>query len=399
MAFTLNNDKIDNLITGQTRISGGMRTTSAMQRPSDDAANARARARRGKKKNRGNYGQLSAQDMIALFQSMPTPNRGFKLPGGDKPNFLGGGLDQFYANNPGIAKGPDRAGQIAAERQQQTSRGFEAGRAAVDFAKQTKGYTDAQGNFVPPTMPTTPSSNYGTGSVAFTDKPTNGTMTDYMGRQVAMDEFLPEQSLVGNSKYGAMPKAPVQPASTQRAQAAQPQNDMAALFPGNPASPSTSPLQQASMAPAQAPVQSPQGMANWSPDWMNTSTPPDSTNYLQPDWMSQQQTYAPVNDTPGAARQQSLSGAFPAGKMQGYTPPNSSPQQLEALRRLNGLFGSQSPGSAGLESVWTNILPGQNDWQGLESLFPGVVQPGAGNTQNMRRLQTLYQDPVYQSRW
>lgn len=209
MAFTLNNDKIDNLITGQTRISGGMRTASTMQRPSDDAANARARERRGKKRNRGGSNQLSAQDLIALFQSMPTPNRGFRRPGGDQPDFLGGGLDQFYAKNPGIAQGPARAGQIAQERQQQLSRGFEDGRAAVDFAKQTKGYTDAQGNFVPPTMPTAPSSNYGSGSVKMPPpgQKSRGTMTDPLtGKQVFMDEYLPQQSDVQDSKYGAMTK-------------------------------------------------------------------------------------------------------------------------------------------------------------------------------------------------
>lgn len=274
MAFTLNNDKIDNLITGQTRISGGMRTASTMQRPSDDAANARARERRGKKRNRGGSNQLSAQDLIALFQSMPTPNRGFRRPGGDKPDFLGGGMDEFYAKNPHIAQGPERAGQIAQERQQQLSRGFEDGRAAVDFVKQTKGYTDADGVFVPPTMPKAPSSAYGTGSVSFTDKPTRGTMTDPLtGKQVFMDEYLPQQAAVSATKFGPMTNSitdPVtgavksyndagmdyfnpqkaqmpsaipapQPSAPQgagifdmmrQAKAAAPQNDMNALFPG-----------------------------------------------------------------------------------------------------------------------------------------------------------------------
>ncbi len=192
----------------QSAVNGGMRTTSTMQRPGDNAANARARKRR-RNRNGGGSNQLSAQDLIALWQSMPTPNRGFRRPGGDQPDFLGGGLDQFYANNPNIARGADRAGQIAAERKQQLSRGFEDGRAAVDFVKQTKGYTDADGVFVPPTMPAAPSSNYGSGSVKMLPpgQKSRGTMTDPLtGKQVFMDEYLPQQSAVQDTKYGAMTK-------------------------------------------------------------------------------------------------------------------------------------------------------------------------------------------------
>lgn len=261
------------LRSAQAAINGGMRTTSTMQRPGDNAANTRARKRR-RNRNGGGSNQLSAQDLIALWQSMPTPNRGFRRPGGDQPDFLGGGLDQFYAKNPGIAQGADRAGQIAAERKQQLSRGFEDGRAAVDFVKQTKGYTGADGVFVPPTMPAAPSSNYGTGSVAFTDKPTDGMMTDPLtGQPVRMDQYLPQQAAVSETKSGPMTNditdpvtgvvksyndagmdyfnpqkaqmpsaipAP-QPSAPQgagifdmmrQAKAAAPQNDMNALFPG-----------------------------------------------------------------------------------------------------------------------------------------------------------------------
>jgi len=241
----------------QSAVKGGMRTTSTMQRPSDNAANQRARKRRGNKRG-SNNGQLSAQDLIALFQSMPTPNRGFRRPGGDQIDSLGGGLDQFYANNPSIARGPDRAGQIAKERQQQLNNGFDAGRAAVDFTKQTKGYTDAQGNFVPPTMPIAPGSNYGTGSVAFTDKPTDGMMPDPLtGNPVRMDEYLPQQSIVQDTKYGVMPGQGGGGALAKQpglfdAIRSQPRNDMAALFPGQKLKPmrvadtgSSSPVQSA----------------------------------------------------------------------------------------------------------------------------------------------------------
>lgn len=260
----------------QSAVKGGMRTTSTMQRPGDVAANLRARKRR-RNRNGGGSNRLSAQDLIALFQSMPTPNRGFRRPGGDQPDFLGGGMDQFYAKNPGIAQGADRAGQIAAERKQQLSRGFEDGRAAVDFVKQTKGYTDADGVFVPPTMPKAPGSNFGTGSVAFTDKPTRGTMTDPLtGKQVFMDEYLPQQSIVQDTKYGAMPGqggggplgnprvAPKAVASDmapgifdmmRQAKDPAPQNDMSALFPGKSPGPVGASAEAVLPANAQAGIQ------------------------------------------------------------------------------------------------------------------------------------------------
>lgn len=272
----------------QSAVNGGMRTTSTMQRPGDNAANARARKRRGNKRGNSN-GQLSAEDLIMLFQSMPTPNRGFRRPGGDKPDFLGGGLDQFYAKNPGIAQGADRAGQIAAERKQQLSRGFEDGRSAVDFVKQTKGYTDAQGNFVPPTMPMAPGSNFGTGSVAFTDKPTDGMMTDPLtGQSVRMDQYLPQQAAVSGTKSGPdagmdyfnpqkaqMPSAipAPQPAAPQsagifdlmrQAKATAPQNDMSALFPGPGAAPAQAQTQPTPTAVSNPQVQqTPQGRQDY----------------------------------------------------------------------------------------------------------------------------------------
>jgi hypothetical protein len=105
------------------------------------------------------------------------------------------------------------------------------------------------------------------------------------------------------------------------------------------------------------------------------------------------------DDTPGAASMAARQQAFPQDKMTQYEPPFSNPNQLDALRRLSGLFGQQSPASAGLESVWTDMIPGQKDWDYLATLFPGLVQKGAGASSNMRNLQTLYQDPVYQARF
>ena len=91
------------------------------------------------------------------------------------------------------------------ENQQRMNNIRQQGPEAVDFAKQTKGYTDAGGRFIPPTMPSEISSPYGSGSVGSPDMLTRGTMKDHMGRTVFTDEYLPEQSIVQDTKYGAMP--------------------------------------------------------------------------------------------------------------------------------------------------------------------------------------------------
>ena len=184
-------------------------------------------------KNRGSN-QLSAQDLISLFQSMPMPNRGFKNPNASKPSQMGQGMAWFDENNS-----PDKvAGRLDRQNTEdwkRIQRGNNMGAAAVDFVKQTKGYTGADGVFVPPTMLAEPSSAYGSGSVAFTDTPARGTMTDPLtGKQVFMDEWLPEQSMVQDTKFGAMPGQENGGALTRPRppQSTQPQNDMAALFPG-----------------------------------------------------------------------------------------------------------------------------------------------------------------------
>lgn len=192
MAFFLDNNKADQLLLGQG---------------SNTALSERKARPTSKKKRRGKNpgGQLTAQDLVSLFQSMPVPNRGFKNPNADKPSKMGQGMAWFDANNS-----PDqvaeRQNRVDQNRQSFLDKSANQGAAVVDFMKQTKGYTDAQGNFVSPTIPSEISSPYGTGSVVFTDKPTRGTTIDPLtGKTVSMSNYLPQQSLVQDSKYGAMP--------------------------------------------------------------------------------------------------------------------------------------------------------------------------------------------------
>lgn len=148
-----------------------------------------------------------ARDTMAIQNNMMMPSRGFKRAGGDKPSFMGQGMNEFYANNPQIARGPERANQIAAERKQQLDRGLEAGRAAV---KEKLAEQQIQQQTIQDNAGKNRSINrgYGTGSVEFlpAGQKARGTMTDPLtGKQVFMDEYLPQQSRVQDTKYGAMP--------------------------------------------------------------------------------------------------------------------------------------------------------------------------------------------------
>jgi hypothetical protein len=148
-----------------------------------------------------------ARDTMAIQNNMMMPSRGFKRAGGDKPDLLGGGMDEFYTKNPQIARGPERANQIAAERQGQLNRGVEAGRAAVQekLAEQQMQAQTIQDNAG---KNRSINRGYGVGSVEFlpTGQKARGTMTDPLtGKQVYMDEYLPQQSRVQDTKYGAMP--------------------------------------------------------------------------------------------------------------------------------------------------------------------------------------------------
>jgi len=234
----------------------------------------RSRQRRnegGGKRNRGGNGQLSAEDMISLFQSMPVPNRGYKNPNAAQPAKMGGGLDWMDKNNS-----PD----LVAQRQNQTDwaqgqtrdRARIAANSAVAEAKALNGYTDASGKFVPGMDKGPPTSAYGTGSVKqlAPGEKARGTMPHPItGEQVFMNDYLAGQEQVQNTKYGpgrdefggmkAGPSAaqagldyfnpqkmtmptPVQsrpaPQTTASLQPSNPE-DLSALFPGSGASSSS----------------------------------------------------------------------------------------------------------------------------------------------------------------
>lgn len=156
----------------------------------------RSRQRRndgGGKRNRGGNGQLSAEDMISLFQSMPVPNRGYKNPNAAQPAKMGGGLDWMDKNNS-----PDRV----AQRQNQTDWAQGQGR---DRARLSANSAVAEAKALQAMPKGPPTSAYGTGSARqlAPGETARGTMPHPItGEQVFMDEYLAGQEQVQNTKYG-----------------------------------------------------------------------------------------------------------------------------------------------------------------------------------------------------
>jgi hypothetical protein len=79
--------------------------------------------------------------------------------------------------------------------------------------------------------------------------------------------------------------------------------------------------------------------------------------------------------------------------------PYSSPEQIQALRRLQGFAGDMNPTLAALEMQWNNIYPGVKDFDYLRQLFPGLVHPQSGAGGLMTELAKMYQSPAYQSQF
>ena len=328
-----------------------------------------------------------ARDVVAMQNNMMMPSRGFKRPGGDKPSLLGSGLDQFYAKNPQIARGSERADQIAQERQGQLDRGLEAGRQAVGFTKQTKGYTDASGQFIPPTMPQAPSSKYGSGSVSFTDKPTRGTMTDPLtGKQVAMSDYLPKQSRIQDTKFGPMAGQEGGGAPAKlKPQAQQPKApDLSGIDQIFPQQPSPSGGGASGLVGAGVTQGAPGG--GIAPvDWYGGMETRPSAPYQMPPVYDIPQPKVPFGTNDSRFMPQTvekfqeskvidngLSGNGP--NLPGPMLPNYSPEQLEAFKAIDARGPVQNVGKpiapSKLRFDFTNYFPG-NDYAYLQKLFPG----------------------------
>jgi len=81
--------------------------------------------------------------------------------------------------------------------------------------------------------------------------------------------------------------------------------------------------------------------------------------------------------------------------------PYGNPRQLAALETILPYMGTQSKLAPALMSALnlglSDVFPGVPDWEYLQSLFPGLVQPTQGSMSNTKNLLGLLQDPAYRS--
>jgi hypothetical protein len=342
-----------------------------------------------------------ARDTMAIQNNMMMPSRGFKRAGGDKPSFMGQGMNDFYTKNPQIARGPERANQIAAERQGQLNRGVEAGRAAV---KEKLAEQQMQAQAIRDNAGKNRSINrgYGVGSVEFlpAGQKARGTMTDPLtGKQVYMDEYLPQQSIVQDTKYGAMPgqegggalaRLKAQQLATPKPSGAS-QNFLPQISPSGGGTPS--------LVGAGGSQGAPGGDFNtqmndfYKTQYSNpfegqpipmtpNSGPPDLRVQGPPDLRVQGPPDLRVQGPPDLRVQGPPSPFLPqSGNLMGPNRPNEfgpalpdyTPEQLQAMKTLAyPTYGSQLSGVpvSNFSTSMVDQFPG-NDYDFIKNLFPG----------------------------
>lgn len=89
------------------------------------------------------------------------------------------------------------------------------------------------------------------------------------------------------------------------------------------------------------------------------------------------------------------------GPNDGPQLPYGNPKQISALESLLPYMGTQSklaPASiAALNLGMSDVFPGVPDWEYLQSLFPGLVQPNQGPMTSTKNLLYLLENPAYRS--
>lgn len=290
----------------------------------------------------------------------------------------GSSLDNFLAKNPQLASSaqqgsvPQAYSQLFGQRQN-------AGSAAVDFAKQTKGYTDASGRFVPPTIPSEPRSNYGTGSVSFGPRTGPATTIDPLtGQKVPLNQYLGDLKATQATKgIDPITGGPMTAEAQQLAQEnffnpkqADP-NGMDQLF-GNK---SSSPGGNFAGPVAPAPLMGTPGGDVVQADVLGFPQ-------LPPNAGPQQQL------GPNAGPQRQLPPNAGPQTQLGMGPPRpiATPEQKAALEKLNSV--------SNLGFRLGDFYPG-NDYNYLNTLFPGTATPNLRTPNDLieayRKLNKLYQ--------
>ena len=312
------------------------------------------KARGGVKKN-GPNGEGAGQNndlaaIQAIFQgmqqNMPTPE-GVRRPmirrgmsgaildeNGQDP---GSGFNVFQRNNPHLATQAQRQAQFEREQNTLAQQRQAAGANAVDFAKQTRGFTDANGNFVKPTLPSdslfkpigggassvTGSDGYKSvfdqnGRAVGTNRPIGGPqdkgmwdITSTNPRNPNLGQQIQDNAFGPTSRKGGVPAMP--PASSSSSN-----NDpmLSSVFGGNGAKPAT----------------------------------------------PQPQTYSDGKTLGQRELERRKGGSAPAG---------AAPYNEEQLSAMSKLFkpGSSTPMSR-MSFDFSDLYPG-NDFAHLNNIFPG----------------------------
>jgi hypothetical protein len=318
--------------------------------------------------------------MIQLFQSMPVPNRGFKNPNASKPHVMGQGMEWFDKNNSPeqVAARQNRVNQ---EQGQRSAMAQQAGSAAVEHAKQTKGYTNSDGIFVPPTMPMVPTSKYGTGSVKYLQpgeaRPMATTTDPLTGKKVPLRSFLDDTMAVQATKYG--------PNAEQAGKDFF--NPKSAAF--NPPKAQVSFTQPITPKPQ---VQDAMAKANADFDALFANAPmaqPEQTR------IAQMPSFESVGMAPPGPPSFMGPPLPPFAPNDGPSLPFGAPNQLAALRALDArgfpARAANKPPQApsrfkmGLQ----NYFPG-NDYDYLQQLFPGIP---------LDQILQMVENPAYASQF
>lgn len=330
--------------------------------------------KRGESRDQQRNRMQDNSDIDAIFRGVNSTRgmvrRGYSgqilNPDGTDP---GNSFDRFMKQNPHLRGANERQQQYDQQRKNNFLPNVQS---SIDAVKQQKGYTDEQGNFVPPTMPAEPFSPYGTGSVKLLpawNKP-RGTMPDPVtGKPVYMDEFLPALEKIQESKYGpgvrsygqGVERLPSKNKSFLPGQSSPPGGASGARVgapqvPGEPGGETTF---------GQLPAFQSEGMPMGVPKAKTTSQPRIQYGPRQP------------------VQQAGWEALFPGKQVNSQMGPNEGPQlpaltpeQLSAFITLDARsfpeFVAQATPRAPsrLKMGLTNYFPG-NDYDYLQQIFPG----------------------------
>jgi len=373
-------------------IKTGQQFAQKAAQPKRPAGGVRRRNEtRGQFKNRMG-GQSDNSDITELFKGIQqTRTRVHKDTSGNPidPN-APKGLDKLYADNPHLKpsaglqaqnnwQARDSAGAAAVARkkaEQEAARNPYGN--VVTAPNGSRGVTNSMGQIVGTTAPV------GDGSKRVFD--------DATGKMVPMDQWFADRNAVQQSK-GMTPSPVAQAWNT--AQTTKP-DSMDLLFSGKPQS-SPPGGAQAGMVGPPAPRGAPGGdmLFGKMPDGQSKGMPlpgpqmgpNDGPQYdftMTPNAGPQ---YTPMMPNEGPQRPADF----------GPQLPYSSPEQVQALRQMNGFAGRMNPTGATLNMLMSDVFPNRPDMQYLRTLFPGMAGSQSGSGQLLKQLATMSQAPEYQA--